>query len=186
MNILRILVFLSSSFLFAQNREINDVKNNIYQLILNDVNKTNLAYPNKLVYLDNTMNKFNTIDLFSFDINLNEPEYKKDEAVCKIFNNVVCTDKILIDNFKLTKIYNEHYDTDYPDFYGIYAPLDHWYQYVYQTVNNNLSKDKIGVEEIIPVKHVFYRNGIVIIETLFYKFLINENGEIIQSNLIKY
>ena len=186
MIMLRILFLLFSSFIFAQSVSTNEVKKNIYQLIINDINKTNSTYPIKLIYLDATMNKFNSIDLFSFDINLTEPDYKKDETICKMFSNVTCTEKFQIDNFKLTKVYNEHKDTDYPDFYGIYAPLDHWYQYVYQMVYNNLSKDKIGAEEIIPVKHMFYRNGIVINETLFYKFLINENGEIIQSNLIKY
>lgn len=186
MKILNILFLFCSIHLFSQFSNTNDLRKEIYELILVDINKNKPNYPIKQIYIDGTVNKFKNIDLLSFDILFSDPEYVNDKEFCQLFFNVSCVEKFEIDSYKLSKVYNEHKDEDYPDFYGIYAPTDHWFQLVNQIVSNSLEKGaKTKAEIIIPVKNTYFKNGKVSSETLIYKFLIDENFKIIKSQWIK-
>ncbi len=164
----------------------DELRRAIYESIQTDIQQKNPQNLNKQIYLDNTIGKVEYVDLLNVDLVLSEPKYQNDKNFCQQMFNVNCVDKYQIDHYKLAKIYNEHKDTDYPDFYGIYAPIDHWYQLVYQILNNNLKKeDKVKAEIVIPVKNTYFKDGVICTNLYFYKYIINENFEIIKKENIK-
>jgi hypothetical protein len=186
MKILFHIILLFSIQLYSQSKHPDEIRKEVYESILLDINNTKKDYPDKLIYLDNTINKFDYVDLLSVDLVLSDPKYFNNKHFCNQLFNVKCVDKIEIDQYKLVKVFKEHKDLDYPDFYGIYAPTDHWYQLVYQILNNNLKNDsKIEAEVVIPVRNIYFKKGVPVDDLYIYKYSIDENFKIINKGKLK-
>jgi len=183
-NFLFFTCFISS---FGQTSDTIDIKYEIYKRIITDIHEKNIDYKNKKLYLDDKIGKFNHVDFFNLNIVLTNPDYVRDKKICEFLNNVECVDQYQIDNYRLFKVFNNHVDVEYPDFYGIYAPLDSWFQLIYQVTFNNFEKNKkISSEVIIPVKNVFFKGEEIINKTYFYKFKIDEQFKISDYELINF
>ncbi|RLZ12215.1 hypothetical protein [Faecalibacter macacae] len=175
------------SMLNAQEIHPNNVRKAVYDSILNDISNNRKIYTIKEIYVDATVNKFDDIEMTSYGVKLSDPEYVNDEEFCKILNNTKCVDKLKIDQFTLSKIYQEHKDEKYTDFYGIYAPLDHWYTVIHHTFQYLLQNDKPQFSSVtIPVKNVYFKNGDVITNHYFYHFDLDKDFKIISFKRINF
>ena len=187
MKILKLVLLFFPFFGFAQVIHPNEIRKNIYDFIIEDINKTKKDYPIKVIYLDSEINKFNNIELTTFGIDFIKPIYERDETYCNLFSGVECVEKLAIDNYTVQKVLVNHKDQDYQDFYGIYAPLDSWYNVVSGVIKSAFQNEKVTSADVtIPVKNVYLKNGNQIIETSFYQFKLDKNFKIINNQKIKF
>lgn len=182
-----LLFILSFTILQGQEIHPNHVRKAVYDIIINDIKEQRKSYNLKEIYIDATVNKFDEVEMTTYGVKLSDPEYINDQEFCKVLNFGKCVDKILIDQFSLSKVYKEHKDQNYVDFYGIYAPLDHWYNVIHNTFQYLLLKDKPQFSTVtIPVKNVFYEDGIEMTRYYFYNFTINKDFKIDSFKMINF
>lgn len=182
-----IISLLISTVLFGQNKHPNDIRKIIYDTILSDIQSINSTYINKQIYVDATVPKFDDVEMSPFGVILKSPEYKVDNEFCKILQNTSCVDKIEIDHFKHEKVFQIHDDKAYIDFYGIYAPLDHWFQLIQHTFETMLMENKPeNTKVLIPVKHVYFDNNFQIEEHFLYKINLDKDFKINSFQRIKF
>jgi len=178
-----ILVF---GFANAQEIHPNEIRKNIYSLIIKDLKSKNEKLSIKKIVIDQTINKYKDISIDTFGIKLEGEEAHIDTTICSNFENIECVNPIEINRFTLNKIYQKHFDGDYVDFYGIYAPIDKWYNLIYALAKNTLENDKSnGISVHIPVRNVYFEKGIQINQLFIYQFDLNINFEIISYKSVK-
>lgn len=161
--------FFLSSTIFAQKIHPNDIRLEIYNKITNDI-KSNLPhYLNKQILIDSSVPKYNDVNISTDGIILRQPEIELKPEICNFIFNVKCVNQDEIDNYELIKIYQNHVDTENIDFYGIYAPIDHWHQLILNTLKSQMLNDK-PYETIIyiPVKHQYFEGEQVMKEMWLY------------------
>ena len=187
MKILNLITFvLFFGLVNAQDKHPNEVRKAIYSLIIKDLKSKNEKLPIKKIVIDQTINKYNHIALETFGVKLEGEEASKDATICANFDHVECVDPIEINRFTLNKIYQKHVDSDYVDFYGIYAPIDKWYTMIYALAKNTLENEKSnGFSVQIPVRNVYFEKGIQINQLIIYQFDLNKNFEIISYKSVK-
>lgn len=177
--VLGLVFIILFSVLDAQDVHPNKVRKAVYDVILNDVLNLKKSYINKEIYIDATVNKFDDVLMNSYGVQLSDPEYVNDEEFCKILQQSKCVEKLAIDQFTLSKVYQNHKDENYVDFYGIYAPLDHWYSVIHNTFQYLLQNDKPNASTIIiPVKNVYFKNGEIMTNHFFYQFNLDNEFKI--------
>lgn len=186
-NVLVLLFLLLLNVLNAQEIHPNFVRKAIYDSIIKDINSNKKSYIIKEIYVDATVNKFDDIEMNTYGVQLSDPEYINDDEFCKVLTNVKCVKKIEIDQFSLNKIYQEHNDKEHMDFYGVYAPLDHWYNVIHNTFQYYLQQEKPQYSSvIIPVKNVFFKDAKVITDYFFYQFNLDKDFKITSFQKIKF
>lgn len=174
-------------FGIAQVVHPNEIRKNIYDIIVNEIKNNRKDYTYKVIQLDETINKFDNIEFTTLGIEFSQPIYSNDKSYCSQFVGIECVDKIAIDKFTLQKVYKEHKDKDYQDYYGIYAPIDSWYGVVTSVLRKALeNKYSAQVEVIIPLKNVYFKDGKEVTENYFYQFKLDENLKIINYQKIKF
>jgi len=169
----------------AQEKEPDQIRVSIYEAIIKDLQSLNPTYPIKQFEIDPTINVFEKVELTSSGINYYNPSYKADLDFCNSIDDVSCVNKYSIDNFRLTKVLQNHKDNAYTDYFGLYAPLDHWFQFTSALFQNLLQNKKSTTTAInIPVKHVYFKNAEEIINHYMYKIVMDENFKIIKNQRI--
>ena len=188
MKIINFILFLITiSFTNAQTRHPNDIRNEVYSLIIKDVKSKNKNLPLKYILIDHSINKYNNISMDSYGIQLEDEELSKDSQLCTNFENVKCVEPLEINKYSLNKIYQNHIDSEYPDFYGIYTPIDKWYSLIYAVAKNTLETEKSeGFTVNIPVKNVYFKEEELVNQILFYQFNYDGNLNLLNYNQIKF
>lgn len=179
--LLSIFFIVASLCVDAQKVNPNEIRVKIYDTILKDIYKQNLAYPNKQIVIDPTINKFQDYKMDEFGLKLDSVKYEKDFKFCGKSSPFKCVEKIEIDRFTLTNVYKNHEDALYPDFYGIYAPIDQWYNLIYYSAVNHFEQPKsFQFSLLIPVRNVRMKDKIMKEQFYFYQFAIDEKFKIIK------
>jgi len=188
MNKILKVVLLFIPFLgIAQVTHPTEIRKNIYDFILKDIQNAKKEYPIKVIYLDSEINKFNNLELTTMGIDFIKPIYERDQSFCQAFYAVECVEKVEIDQYTVQKVLVKHQDQEHQDFYGIYAPLDSWFSVVSNAIKSAFQNEKVtATEVIIPVKNVYLKNGQQIIENYFYQFKLDQNFKIINNQKIKF
>ena len=114
----------------AQNVNPNEIRLKVYDTITHDINKQHPEYLHKKIVIDPTINKFNDLQMDEFGVKLDSVIYDANRSFCTKFSPYQCVQKFEIDRFKLTNVYKDKNETLNHEFYGIYAPLDHWYDVI--------------------------------------------------------
>ncbi|MGV0752206.1 hypothetical protein [Empedobacter brevis] len=180
------LFFLVLSFNFmlsldAQNVNPNLVRTKIYDTIFQDINKQSLAFPNKRIVIDPSINKFDDFKMNEFGIKLDSVKYVQDLSFCSKISGYKCVSKFEIDTYTITNVYKNEEEALYPDFYGIYAPIDSWYNLIYYAAVNHFEKDKtFQFNVLIPVRNVQMKNRMMKEQMFFYNFLLDERFKILK------
>lgn len=187
MKLLNLITFI---FIFgivnAQEKSPNQIRKEIYSLIIKDLKAKNDNLPLKKIVIDHTISKYKNITFDTFGIKLEEEETSQDSSICKNFDNIACVDPIEINRFTLNKIYQNHNDSDYVDFYGIYSPVDKWYNLIFALAKNSFENEKSkGFNIHIPVRNVYYKNGKQMNQLYVYQFDLDQNFEIISYKNVK-
>lgn len=181
------LILINSSILRAQSFHPNELRKQIYEMIVEEIKKTNPTYLKKIIWVDPSISVFSSVDLAANGIQLSSPINRFDTDFCSYIPFANCVDKEEINQFKLIKIFNQHIDRENTDFYGIYPPLDNWRNVVLQALEISVLKDSpMDKEVIIPLKHVYFVQEKVITEHIFYRFIIDNQFKIKQFDNIKF
>lgn len=187
MRLLLTITMLCSTLLLGQNFHPNNVRKAVYDTILSDIKTINPMYFKKRIVVDATVGKFDDVVMTTFGVKLADPEYKSDLEFCKILPETSCVEKLEIDQFKHEKVLQNHDDNAYDDFYGIYAPIDHWFEVIQHTFEALLMNEKPKkTTVIIPMKNVYLKNGENIETNYFYKITLDNQFKIIQFQRIKF
>lgn len=163
----------------AQTVHPNDIRISIYQQIIKDINSNLPQYPIKQIFLDESVPKYNEVNMTTDGIVLNDPQINLSKQICNYLSLVQCVTSHEINNYQLSKIYQNHLDTEHPDFYGIYSPIDQWHQLIlngirYQMLNNKPEDTKL----YIPVKHQYFFKDRVMEEILMYSIILDKDFKI--------
>lgn len=174
-------------FITAQDVHPNTIRTQIYKAIIDDLNTINKHLPLKQIDVDVTINTFENIDFNSVGIDLINPHYANDKSFCNFIAVSKCVNKIEIDKFSLSKILVNHKDEEYVNYFGIYAPLDHWYELVNHSLKIALLKEKpLKTSVIIPVKNVYFNKGEVVNRTFFYEIILDQDFKITSKKKINF
>lgn len=180
------LFFLISSLIFilhidAQVVNPNIIRAKIYDTIMQDINKQNLNFPNKKIVIDPTINKFEDYRMDEFGIKLDSVKYEQDLSFCNKLSAYKCVTKFEIDNYSITNVYKNEKDAIFPDFYGIYAPLDSWYNLIHYAAVGHFEKNKtFKFSILLPVRNVQIKNKKMEEQVYFYKLLFDERFQILK------
>lgn len=175
------MVFLNGISLTAQTVNPNLVRSQVYDQLYALIEK-DFSHAKKHIVLDPTINKFDKADFTDFRIELQGARYDYDEVFCGINPQLNCVKKLEIDKYSIDFVYQVHKDSNYGDFFGIYAPIDSWYQLIYQSFLKQATKESTSVFQMLfPVRHVFVQNQKQIEEILFYQVVLNEEFKIIKT-----
>lgn len=180
------LFFLVLSFnimlsIDAQIVNPNQIRTKIYDTILQDIQKQNLAFPNKKIVIDPIINKFEDYKMDEFGLKLDSVKYDQDLSFCAKLSPYKCVTKFDIDQYTITNVYKNESDALYPDFYGIYAPIDSWYNLIYYAAINHFEKErKFQFSVLIPVRNVQMKNKMMQEKMFFYSFLFDERFKILK------
>ncbi|WP_413533294.1 hypothetical protein [Empedobacter brevis] len=178
-----LLVFFLHAALFveAQQVDINQIRLKIYDTILQDVQNQNIELPFKKIVLDPTINKFEDYKMDEFGLKLDSVKYEQDLSFCNKLSAYKCSTKFEIDQYSITNIYKNEADELYPDFYGIYSPIDTWYNLIYYAAVNHFQKNKkFQFNILIPVRNVQMKNRVMNEKMIFYNFLFDEQFKVLK------
>ncbi|MGV0979721.1 hypothetical protein [Empedobacter falsenii] len=178
-----LLVFSLHIVLFvdAQNVNPNQIRAKIYDTISQDIQKQSLEFPNKKIVVDPTINKFEDYKMDEFGLKLDSVKYVQDTSICSKLTTYKCVSKFEIDNYSISNVYKDEADALYPDFYGIYAPIDSWYNLIYYAAVNHFEKDrKFQFNILIPVRNVQMKNKTMKEKMFFYNVLFDEKFKILK------
>ncbi|WP_313373913.1 hypothetical protein [Chishuiella sp.] len=173
---------LFSSFLIkAQEIDPNQVRLNIYKIIIDDIKQNNIGTINKDIAIDPMINKFENFEINEFGIILDMVKYDEDLDFCKQANFYRCTTKLEIDKYKLVNVYKDDENEIFPDFYGIYSPIDSWYNLIYYAAVKHFEKEShFKFNVTIPVKNVSMIKGDSKVNISFYTFTLDDNFSVIK------
>lgn len=176
-----LFIFLFCSvFLSAQQVNPYLVRSQIYNNLVDAIAKE-FKTAQAVIGIDPTINKFDKVDFTDFEIILDQPRYEADSVFCNANPQLNCVSKIEIDRYRIHYIYQVDKDEDYPHYFGIYAPLDTWYQLVYQAFIDQVKPQaKKPFTVTFPVRHVYSENGEQKEHILFYQVRLDEQFQIIK------
>ncbi|MFV0183480.1 hypothetical protein OBK25_01960 [Empedobacter falsenii] len=182
---MRLFLFILTFNLFlsvdAQIINPDQIRTTIYDTILQDIQKQSLAFPNKIIVIDPTINKFQDLKMDEFGLQLDGAKYDQNLSFCTKLSPYKCVTKFEIDHYTITNVYKNESYALYPDFYGIYAPIDSWYNLVYYAAVAHFEKDrKFQFNVLIPVRNVQMKNKIMHDKMFFYNFLFDESFKILK------
>ncbi len=174
------LFLCCSVFLSAQQVNPYLVRGEIYNSLVEAI-ASDFKTANTKIVIDATINKFDKVDFTDFEIILDQPRYETDVVFCKANPQLNCVSKIEIDRYTIHYVYQTLKDLDYPHYFGIYAPLDTWYQLVYQAFIHQVKpQDKKPFVVTFPIRHVYSDNGKQKEHILFYQVNLDVNFKIIK------
>ena len=180
-NIFLILLFNLLLSIHAQNVNPDLVRVKIYDTIVNDINKHRLASINKQIVIDPTINKFEDYKLNEFGVKLDSVKYDPNLKFCTKTSVYKCVTKFEIDQYKVVNVYKDQGNAIHPDFYGIYAPLDSWYNLIYYSMVKHFEKDKtFQFDVVIPVRNVWISEKEMKEQIYFYQFKFDERFKILK------
>lgn len=178
------LLVLSINLMLSIDAQIvnpNQIRTKVYDTILQDIQKQSLAFSNKKIVIDPTINKFEDYKMNEFGLKLDSVKYEQNLSFCNKLTAYKCVTKFEIDQYTITNVYKNESDALHPDFYGIYAPLDSWYNLIYYAAVSHFEKDKkFQFNVLIPVRNVQMKNKTMSERIFFYNFLFDEQFKILK------
>lgn len=172
------LFFLSISFISeAQEVNPNLVREKLYTLLYNDLSKDK----NVELVIDPTINKFGSYELNEFGLRLDSVKYVNDLTICTKVSPYKCVSKLEIDRYKILDVYKDGEKEIFPVFYGVYQPIDSWYNLIYYAAVKHFEKNKaFKFQVIMPVRKVWIEDKKMQERMIFYKFWFDETFEVLK------
>jgi len=172
-------LFFALSPLFVDSQEINPnlIRGDLYKIIYNDISCEN----NVQLVVDPTINKFDSYELNEFGLKLDSAKYVNDNSICTKVSPYKCVSKFEIDSYKISDIYKEEKESAFPVFYGVYSPLDSWYNLIYYAAVKHFEKNKeFQFQVILPIRKVWIENKKMKEDMIFYQFWLDEKFEVLK------
>ena len=180
------IVFFIASFSWAQSIHPNDVRLEIYQRIISDLQQNLPHYPLKHFFVDATMPQYHDVEMSIDGIQLRDPEPNPKQEICKLLPQIQCVNTNEINTYQLIKIYQNHIDRENYDFYGIYPAIDQWHQLILHAIKNQMLKEKPMKTNIyLPIKHLYFDQEEVKEEHFIYAIELDKDFKINHFNRIK-
>ena len=176
------VLFMSFSLsVSAQVVSPDEIRVKIYDTILSDINKQHFPGVNHQIVIDPTINKFEDYKLNEFGVKLDSVKYDPNLKFCTKTSVYKCVTKFEIDQYKVVNVYKDQGNAIHPDFYGIYAPLDSWYNLIYYSMVKHFEKDKtFQFDVVIPVRNVWISEKEMKEQIYFYQFKFDERFKILK------
>ena len=115
------------------------------------------------------------------NIKLDSVKYDQNLKFCTKTSVYKCVTRFEIDQYKVVNVYKDQGNAIHPDFYGIYAPLDSWYNLIYYAAVNHFEKDrKFQFNVLIPIRNVQMKNKTMKEKIFFYNVLFDEQFKILK------
>lgn len=185
---MRMIFFITLLFgCFVNGQTIDPINSRIqvYEHLINEIYKLNSNHKGKKIYIDASIYNFEQVEMTSMGLYFYNASFKNEKEFCSNLSHGSCVDKVEIDQFDLDKLLKEHHDEKYVDFYGIYAPLDHWYNFISHIFHTTLQNEFAGTISLtFPVKHVYFKEGKKTMETLFFNYKLDKDLKIVHYQKI--
>jgi hypothetical protein len=180
-----ISICLSALVIKAQLVNPNEIRVKIYDTIYKDIQKQSSPSIQKEIVIDPNINKFSDYKMDEFGLKLDSVRYDPNINFCTKTSPYKCVAKFDIDRYTVVNVYKDKKESVSTDFYGIYAPLDHWYNLIYYAAVKHFEKDrKFNFTTILPVRNVRMKEGEIIERYYFYKFNFDESFRILKFEKI--
>ncbi|WP_313581344.1 hypothetical protein [Chishuiella sp.] len=180
-----ISILFLSFLLKAQEIDPDQIRLNIYKVIVDDIKTNNNSKINKEILIDPMINKFENFEINEFGIKLDMVKYDDNLDFCEKTNFYKCAPKLDIDKYKLVDVYKNGQNEIFPDFYGIYSPIDSWYNLIYYSAVKHFEKDShFKFYIVLPVKNIFMEKGTSKTKMSFYTFTLDDNFIILKFDKV--
>lgn len=185
MRVIFFIFVLLGNFVNGQAIDPSKSRINVYEHLIKEIYKINHTQTNQKIYIDPSIYQFGHVEMTSFGLYFHEPIINIDQNFCQNLSNATCVEKSAIDQFDLDKLLINHQDEKYVDFYGIYAPLDHWFAFIKHLFHVTLENEHRGnVELTFPVKHLYYKGGKKVNELILFKYKLDNDLNVLHYQKI--
>ncbi len=176
------VLFMSFSLsVSAQVVSPDEIRVKIYDTILSDINKQHFPGVNHQIVIDPTINKFKDYKMDEFGVKLDSVVYDQNLKFCAKTSAYKCVTKFEIDQYKIVNVFKDKKEAIAQNFYGIYAPLDHWYNLIYYAAVNHFEKDRtFQFSVVIPVRNVSLQGDQMKELIYFYQINFDERFKILK------